>query len=103
MYSKNMALLIVGAVLVLAFASMASGGGMGFNMMGPGMMGGWAGPWTWVLWIVLAAGLYLLVTRTTVPRSRGHGGALAIAAERYARGEITAEEFEKIKDSLSRT
>jgi len=103
MYSKHMALLIVGAVLVLAFASMASGGWMGFNMMGPGMMGGWAGPWTWVLWIALAAGLYLLVTRTTAPRSWGYRGALAIAAERYARGEITAEEFEKIKGSLSRT
>jgi len=103
MYSRHTALLIVGAVLVLVFASMASGGWMGFNMMGPGMMGGWAGPWTWVLWIALAAGLYLLVTRTTAPRSWGYRGALAIAAERYARGEITAEEFEKIKGSLSRT
>jgi len=98
MYSRHTALLIVGAVLVLAFASMVSGGWMGFNMMG-----GWAGPWTWILWIALAAGLYLLVTRTTAPRRLGHNRALTIAAERYARGEITAEEFEKIKGSLSRT
>jgi putative membrane protein len=33
--------------------------------------------------------------------SRGHNGALAIARERYARGEISKEEFDRIKKDLS--
>lgn len=34
-------------------------------------------------------------------RSDGHNGALAIARERYARGEINKEEFDRIKKDLT--
>jgi putative membrane protein len=95
-------------VLALAFIYL-TGGGMGF-MMGPGMIGPWAlggGGWMGlgmvVFWMFLILGFYLLATnnrsRNLFPSNR----ALAIAQERYARGEITQEEFEKIKESLSLT
>ena len=66
------------------------------------MGGGWMGPWTWIFWIAIACGAYLLITGSPGFSRGRHGGALAIAAERFARGEITSEEFKKIKESLER-
>ena len=94
-------------VVALAFIYL-TGGGMGF-MMGPGMMGPWAlggGGWMGLGMVVflmfLFAGFYLLVannrSNSPIPGNR----AMAIAQERFARGEIAQEEFEKIKESLSR-
>jgi len=73
---------------------------MGPGMMGSGMIGGWMGPWMWIFWSAIAGGAYLLITGSQRFSRGRHGGALAIAAERFARGEITSEEFEKIKESL---
>jgi uncharacterized membrane protein len=56
----------------------------------------------WIFWIAIACGAYLLITGSPGFSRGRHGGALAIAAERFARGEITSEEFEKIKESLER-
>jgi uncharacterized membrane protein len=102
MYSRNTAWLLVGAALIIAFASSMWGGWNMNFMMGPGMMGGWMGPWMWIFWIAIACGAYLLITGSPGFSRGRHGGALAIAAERFARGEITSEEFEKIKESLER-
>jgi|Tabmets5t2r1_1033131.scaffolds.fasta_scaffold05703_2 putative membrane protein len=58
-----------------------------------GWVGGFAIFWGLALWILLIALIVLLVRglRTT---GRGSGGpALRVLEERYARGEITAEEF----------
>ncbi len=94
-------------VVALSFIYL-TGGGMGF-MMGPGMMGGWApggGGWMGlgrvVFWIFLIAGFYLLVTNNRSSNPTPGNRALAIAQERFARGEITQEEFEGIKEVLSR-
>jgi putative membrane protein len=94
-------------VVALAFIYL-TGGGTGF-MMGPGMMGSWAlgggglmGLGMVVFWIFLLAGLYLLVTNNRISNPIQYNRALAIAQERFARGEITQEEFERIKESLSR-
>ena len=97
MYSRNTAWLLVGAALIIAFAS-SMWGGWNMNFM----MGGWMGPWMWIFWIAIACGAYLLITGSPGFSRGRHGGALAIAAERFARGEITSEEFEKIKESLER-
>jgi len=102
MYSRNTAWLLVGAALIIAFASSMWGGWNMNFMMGPGMMGGWMGPWMWIFWIAIACGAYLLITGSPGFSRGRHGGALAIAAERFARGEITSEEFEKLKESLER-
>jgi uncharacterized membrane protein len=106
MYMRGTGLLIVGIVLIFAFASTMWGGWnlnsmMGPGMMGSGMMGGWMSPWIWIFPITIAGGVFLLLTGSSWFGGRRHGEALAIAAERFARGEITSEEFEKIKERLS--
>lgn len=79
------------------------------------MMDGWG--WWMVfggLWMVLFWGgiIFLIawsVSRLTGGRSEGGqsegargGDALEIARQRYARGEISGEEYERIRDDLSR-
>ncbi len=94
-------------VVALAFIYL-TGGGTGF-MMDPGMMGTWAlggGGWMglgmMVFWMFLITGFYLLVTNNRSINLFPGNRALAIAQERYARGEITQEEFAKIRETLSR-
>jgi len=91
------------AVAALSILAVWSGtGGMGFHMtpwMGYG--GWWWMPLGMVLFLVIVGlGLYLVITRFE-PRRSESDRALVTARERYARGEITAEEFEKIRKSLS--
>jgi putative membrane protein len=76
-------------------------------MMGNGF-GGWGGMgfgslWMWIFWIVLIAGVVLLVRWM----SRGAGSvgppaesALDVLKRRYASGEIGREEFEQKKRDL---
>lgn len=100
--------LIILCVLAIGSFLMLSWGGYGY--MGPWMMGGWYGGW-WmpammlVFWVIVGVGAYLIY-RSWAPRGRMEtspaeaGGAFAIAKERLARGEITAEEYEKIRKTL---
>ncbi len=48
-------------------------------------------PLLWLFWLMLIGGLIFLLTR----RRRGGPGARAILAERYARGEIGADEYKE--------
>lgn len=65
------------------------------------MMGfGWMGSGMWLFWIAIAAGAYFLFYGGIWPRGGGRRSALRIAEERYARGEITAEELDTIRDNL---
>lgn len=113
-------LLAAGLVLLLA-ASVA-----GFSGMGPGMMpgpGGMMGPvgggfvvnpfWgviTFLSWILVLGGLVLLgiwLVRTlwpgiTAPPAGAPDEPLRIAQLRYARGEISHEEYERIRQDLTR-
>ena len=75
------------------------------------MHDGWGMPWWWVIpgWIFTLAFwgaiIWLIVwaVRQVAGRPQSHSAhrsALDIAKERYARGEITREEFEEIKRTL---
>ena len=65
--------------------------------------GGWG--WMWIFWIVII-GLVVWGVIALVRHSGSGGGAgatktpLDIARERYAKGEISAEEFERFKKDL---
>ncbi len=101
--------IVVGAVVLIALFFALLGGGM----MGPGMMGwGWGGfsPWWGVamilFWLLVIVGIVLLVLwlfRQGAPTAAGPIGerrALEILRERYARGEITRDEYEQMRRDL---
>ncbi|MCL5959189.1 MAG: SHOCT domain-containing protein [Chloroflexi bacterium] len=114
MQGRDIATIILVIVLVLLLFSLL-GGGM---MMWPGMMG-WEGWGAWggfspfwgivmlLFWVLVIAGVVSLVVwlfqqgrpsevGPTTPRTR----ALDILRERYARGEITRDEFEQMRRDL---
>ncbi|QCU79124.1 SHOCT domain-containing protein [Citricoccus sp. SGAir0253] len=78
-------------------------------MWGDGM--GWGMGWAWLFWILMIVGVVVLVTLLVLVVSRGGPGrqdgprtppagaapsrAREILEERYARGEISAEEFQE--------
>jgi len=64
--------------------------------------GGW---WLWgfsmmVFWIAVMALVVWLLARRGSPGPTPHDSARAILAERYARGEITTEEYHERLDAL---
>ena len=83
------------AVLILLSRGGATWGSgiMGFGMMGGGM---------WLFWIAIAVGLYFIFSWIPVYGGGGQRRTLRIAEERYARGEITIEELDEIRDNLGR-
>jgi putative membrane protein len=112
-------LLVLLVLLLLGGVGMMGFGGMG---MGPGMMGGYAGYGgmmgggygfnplglilSLVLWALIISGIVLLVV--WLARSANGGGSLIASSEspldilkrRYARGEVTKEQFDAIKRDL---
>ena len=84
--------------------------GLGYSMMGQWMWWGGGGYWLMPLIMLLflgvvAAGLYFLL-KAFMPGGgaafrEDQDRALAIAKERLARGEITFEEYEKIRKTLT--
>ena len=65
--------------------------GMGWWMM-------FGGVWMVLFWAILTGAIAWTVSR--LARS-GDARALEIARERYARGDISSEEFERIRGKLS--
>ncbi len=63
-------------------------------LMGIAMLVFWGGIIALVIWLIVR------LTRSG-PTPSQRGNALDIARERYARGEITKEEFDQIKKDLS--
>jgi putative membrane protein len=104
-------LLIAVGVVVLLFVPMmlfapftyVTGGGMGPWMMGSRMMVFWW-PFMFLLPLafvaLIALGLYYLFSGHRPPRGYGESDALRILKERYAKGEITSEQYEKMKKEL---
>lgn len=91
MNTTTVILLVVGAVLLLPFLT---GGGM---MSGFGMMGG-----VMFLWPILLIGLILVLVMGLGDQSetRDRDAALTVLRERYARGELSDEEFEERRRQL---
>lgn len=70
---------------------------------GPSSMGYMGGGWMMILWmILLIVGIVALVRWIAGSRRTMHFGnsALIILAERYAKGEISQEEYEAMKKQL---
>jgi len=108
--------LLVILVLVLFAGPLMFMGGwfMGPGMMGPGMMGwqgygygygfNWLGALLQIILVIIflaliAFGIYYLVGAGKPAPS---GRSLEILKERYARGEISKEEYERIRQELSK-
>jgi len=82
-------------------------GVVGWGMMGPGMMYGFGGGWFmgifmilfWglIIWGIIALVRYFSRTRTSDSQDTS---ALEILKKRYARGEISQEEYEEKKKAL---
>lgn len=78
-------------------------------MMNNGMMGGAMGLWmvlAMLSWLALIVGIVLLVVWAVRKFGTGAGkaaeeSALDILKKRYARGEISREEFEEKKQGIS--
>ena len=82
----------------------------GWGMMGPGMMGGFGLGWFMpifmiVFWGLIIWGIVALIRGLTSLASSGGSGqadsALEVLKRRYARGEISKEEFEEKKKDLT--
>jgi len=110
MQGRDVAITVAVVVLIILLLGLLAGGGM----MGAGMMGYGAyffsplwGILTLVLWILVIVGIVLLVAwllrrRPATARGpdTGSTNALDLLRERYARGEITREEYEQMRRDL---
>ena len=106
--------LAVVLIVLLALLLLGGFGMMGFGMMGPGMMSRMMGgygygfdPFRMVLglafWALIMGGITLLVVyfvRNAKSLSPSSESPIDILKARYARGEITKEEFDTIKRDL---
>lgn len=85
--------LVIGAVSIF----LLGGCGLGSSTWGPGMMIGWGG--MGFFGVLFMVGLFLLFSDRFSPRDRNYD-AKDIARERFARGEISQEEFEELMKRL---
>jgi len=73
----------------------AQGGCWGWPFLG---MGGMMGYW-WALPIIILIGLYFAFNPSRLAYTN-RGDSMEIARQRYARGEISKEEYEEIQRNL---
>lgn len=99
-------LVILGVIVLLPVLGMSlwgfgmmGPGMMGPGMMGPGMMGRGAGGFAGLTLLLLLAGIVLIVLGFTRRESRPEE-PLEILKRRRARGEITREQYEEMKQVL---
>ncbi len=115
--SRNVVVFVAIVVLLLFLLPLLWGSAMmGGGMMGPGRMGDWGmgwwgaarSPWgallSLVFWLLIIVGLGLVVgwaLRQAFPSTPGGGRQpLDILKERYARGELTREQYEQMRRDL---
>ncbi|QOS13714.1 DUF2078 family protein (plasmid) [Haloferax gibbonsii] len=104
--ARRLAMLAVPLLVAATGTAAAMGGGYGGGMMGGGwgLFGGGMGLWG-LLWmgLLLAVPLYLVFAlgkrRETKPDER----PLSVLRTRYARGELSDDEFERRRERLKRT
>ena len=115
MRDRDIAAIAGVVVLVVLLFGFLDGGMMGFGGFGPGMMGGYYGgfgyaPWWGIVmllfWALVIGGVVLLIGRLVRQGSQtSQGGgredsSLEILRQRYARGEITKEQFDQMRHDL---
>jgi putative membrane protein len=103
--------IVVGVIIILSvIAGLVSGWEYGgWRGMGPGMMGGFGFMWLMPIFWIVILGLIIWAIVGVVGRpgeSSGQGSAktdsaLEILKQRYARGEISREEYEAKKKDLT--
>ena len=115
MHGRDVAIIVGGVVLLFLLFGLL-GGGMMWGMMGPWMGGPGSGgfgifPWAgiamilfWALALIGGILLILWIVRQLQPSGTGTVGgpsrSLEILRERYARGEITRDQFEQMRRDL---
>jgi len=96
MKMNRIAFVTAGAILPSGCTYDADGRYMGMHMMGYGY-----GGIMWLIWVfVITAIVYLIVSQGKRSGGPQAESALDILKKRYARGEITREEFESIKKDI---
>jgi putative membrane protein len=103
-------LLLIGLLVILPISGMWMWGPV---VTGRGMMGGWRYPYgmSWgfmfvgmliplIFIILVAVGAYLWLTSRKEPAESGK--AIGILNERYAKGEITKEQYLEMKENLTK-
>ena len=115
MQNRDVAIIVGVIIVVVLLFGLLGGGMMGFGGMWPGMMGGFNGPGyglgggvlMMLFWVLIIGGIVLLVawlgrqTGSVPPTGTGQEStALEILKRRYARGEITREQFEQMRHDL---
>jgi putative membrane protein len=118
MSTRDIGIVVLIVLGVLVLLPMLGGMGMmGMGVVGHGMMGGpWGGRWGpgmhllgGLSWLLILAGLVLVVTSLVRRRGAGDEGPssgpaespLDILKRRLAKGEVSLEEYEKLKQELS--
>jgi putative membrane protein len=116
--SEKILLIVVATVVAIIAASAFSfktmggyscGSITGSSMIGAGMMGGsgmgfgWMLLWPVLLVIAIIVGIYFILTSSKQKEASPQVSvnSLEILKERYAKGEVTAEEFKKMKKNLT--
>jgi putative membrane protein len=117
-----LAVILIVVLVLLLFGGVGMMGLGGFGMMGPGMMGGYGGYGmhgfgtsfgvgytsvgailALVFWALIIAGVVLLVAwlfRSSGAATPAANSAMELLKARYAKGEITKEQFDAIKRDL---
>ncbi|SEP31870.1 putative membrane protein [Halogranum amylolyticum] len=103
--ARRLTLLAVPLLVATTGTAVAMGGGYGGGMMGGGggLFGGVMGLWG-LLWmgLLLAIPLYLVFALARRRDDRTNERPLSVLRERYARGELSADEFERRREQLER-
>ena len=113
MQERDVAIVVAVVILVILLLGLLGGGMMigpmmGWGGYGPGVYGfGWWGILMLLFWALIIGGVVLLVlwlVRQARPPTVGPGPSgprpLDILKERYARGEITREQYEEMRRNL---
>ena len=108
---KIILILLVAIVVIIVVGAFSMVGMMGWydghGMMGGGMMNwgglgyGWWMPLGGASFLtILIVGLYLLFSAYHKPERSSGSGPIEILKERYAKGEITEEQYKKMKKEV---
>lgn len=108
--ARRLAIAAVPLLLATTGTAAAHGGGYGGSYGGGGMMGGGAGllGGTMGLWgliwmgLLIAVPLYLAYRLFDQEGDSTDGRPLSVLRERYARGELSDEEFDRRRERLER-